>query len=183
MQHTRAAPIAIDINPIEREEISRGVVAGASIRAIATTLGRGPSTISREIRRNDGPQGYRASQADQAAWARGRRPRSIERRRDVADMCGRRTARQDRFSRTTASPAASFPTLVHSLATLRAGAHRSTVAASMANERALQAVAAANDDVSTSSESVSRATVSRRPHNTPAICSSGTGTAAIRGST
>ena len=59
---------------IEREEISRGMVAGKSIRAIAATLGRAPSTISREIRRNDGPQGYRASQADQAAWDRGKRP-------------------------------------------------------------------------------------------------------------
>ena len=60
---------------IEREEISRGIVAGKSIRAIAATLGRAPSTISREIRRNDGPQGYRASQADQAAWDRGCRPK------------------------------------------------------------------------------------------------------------
>ncbi len=59
---------------IEREEISRGVVAGKSIRAIAATLGRAPSTISREIRRNDGLRGYRASQADAAAWARGCRP-------------------------------------------------------------------------------------------------------------
>ena len=59
---------------IEREEISRGVVAGKSMRAIAATLGRAPSTISREIRRNEGAQGYRASQADQAAWDRGRRP-------------------------------------------------------------------------------------------------------------
>jgi len=59
---------------IEREEISRGVVAHKSIRAIAATLGRAPSTISREIRRNEGAQGYRASQADQAAWDRGRRP-------------------------------------------------------------------------------------------------------------
>jgi Helix-turn-helix domain len=46
---------------IEREEISRGIVASKSIRAIAAALGRAPSTISREIRRNDGPQGYRAS--------------------------------------------------------------------------------------------------------------------------
>ena len=59
---------------IEREEISRGVVAGKSMRAIAARLGRAPSTISREIRRNEGAQGYRASQADQAAWDRGRRP-------------------------------------------------------------------------------------------------------------
>src|SRR6476469_4346879 len=60
---------------IEREEISRGVVSGKSMRAIAAALGRAPSTISREIRRNDGPRGYRASQADQAAWDRGCRPK------------------------------------------------------------------------------------------------------------
>jgi IS30 family transposase len=58
---------------IEREEISRGVVAGKSMRTIGAMLGRAPSTISREIRRNDGLRGYRASQADQAAWDRGRR--------------------------------------------------------------------------------------------------------------
>jgi IS30 family transposase len=60
---------------IEREEISRGLVTGESIRAIAAALGRAPSTISREIRRNNGPQGYRANQADQAAWTRGCRPK------------------------------------------------------------------------------------------------------------
>lgn len=38
----------------EREEISRGVVAGRSIRSIAITLGRAPSTVSREIQRNGG---------------------------------------------------------------------------------------------------------------------------------
>lgn len=51
----------------EREEISRGLAAGRSIRTIAVSLGRAPSTISREIGRNEGREGYRASQADQAA--------------------------------------------------------------------------------------------------------------------
>ena len=59
----------------EREEISRSVVAGHSIRSIAAQLDRAPSTISREIKRNGGQEGYRASQADQCAWDRGRRPR------------------------------------------------------------------------------------------------------------
>jgi DNA-binding CsgD family transcriptional regulator len=58
----------------EREEISRAVVTGHSIRSIAVQLGRAPSTISREIKRNGGPAGYRASQADPSAWDRGRRP-------------------------------------------------------------------------------------------------------------
>lgn len=56
----------------EREEISRGVVSGQSIRAIAASLGRAPSTVSREIRRYEGPTGYHA---DQAAWDRARRPK------------------------------------------------------------------------------------------------------------
>ena len=59
----------------EREEVSRGVVAGHSIRSLATKLGRAPSTISREIKRNGGQECYRASQADQAAWDRARRPK------------------------------------------------------------------------------------------------------------
>ena len=59
----------------EREEISRAVAAGNSIRSIATVLGRAPSTISREIQRNGGQQWYRASQADQAAWDRAQRPK------------------------------------------------------------------------------------------------------------
>jgi len=59
----------------EREEVSRGIVVGQSIRSIAITLGRAPSTVSREINRNGGRQYYRASSADQAAWDRTRRPK------------------------------------------------------------------------------------------------------------
>ena len=59
----------------EREEISRGVVAGQSIRSIATTLSRSPSTVCREIKRNGGQQCYRANVADQAAWDRTQRPK------------------------------------------------------------------------------------------------------------
>jgi IS30 family transposase len=59
----------------EREEISRSMVAGQSIRSVATRLGRAPSTVSREIKRNDGREGYRANQADQHAWDRARRPK------------------------------------------------------------------------------------------------------------
>ena len=60
----------------EREEISRSVATGQSIRSVATRLRRAPSTISREIMRNGGQECYRASQADQAAWDRGRRPKT-----------------------------------------------------------------------------------------------------------
>ncbi len=59
----------------EREEISRGIVRDLSLRAIATQLGRAPSTISREVSRNGGLQRYRASKADDAAWDRAHRPK------------------------------------------------------------------------------------------------------------
>jgi IS30 family transposase len=62
----------------EREEISRAVAAGESIRSIAAALGRSPSTISREINRNVGYACYRAAQAEQAAWERARRPKSCK---------------------------------------------------------------------------------------------------------
>jgi IS30 family transposase len=69
----RRSPLALTL--AEREEISRAVVAGYSIRFVANFLGRAPSTISREIKRNGGLRHYRASQADQAAWDRARRPK------------------------------------------------------------------------------------------------------------
>jgi IS30 family transposase len=59
----------------EREEISRGIAAGQSIRGIARALGRSPSTICREIGRNGGLQGYRATRADKRAWERALRPK------------------------------------------------------------------------------------------------------------
>ena len=52
----------------EREEISRGLVAKRSLRSIARSLKRSPSTISREVRRNGGRQAYRAARSDQRAW-------------------------------------------------------------------------------------------------------------------
>ena len=48
---------------------------GHSIRAIAARIGRAPSTVSREIERNGGRVGYRANQADSAAWDRAHRPK------------------------------------------------------------------------------------------------------------
>ncbi|MFT7288137.1 MAG: IS30 family transposase [Halieaceae bacterium] len=62
----------------EREEISRGIASGRSIRCIADGLGRAPSTVSREIRRNDGRCQYRASSADAAAWDRAKRPKDCK---------------------------------------------------------------------------------------------------------
>ena len=52
----------------EREEISRGLVAGRSLRSLAVALGRSASTVSREICRNGGSRRYRAEAADSQAW-------------------------------------------------------------------------------------------------------------------
>ena len=62
----------------EREEISRGVAAGQSLRTIAKMLGRAPSTISREVNRNGGRQPYRANKAEQAAWDRAHRRKTCK---------------------------------------------------------------------------------------------------------
>ncbi len=62
----------------EREEISRGMVAGQSLRSIAVSLGRAPSTVSREINRNGGRQHYRANVADKEAWNRALRPKTCK---------------------------------------------------------------------------------------------------------
>ena len=59
----------------EREDISRSLATGSSMRMIATQLGRSPSTISREINRNGGYDHYRAAEAEQAAWDRALRPK------------------------------------------------------------------------------------------------------------
>ena len=50
-------------------------VQGRTIRSIAARIGRAPSTVSREIKRNGGQASYRASQADSAACERARRPK------------------------------------------------------------------------------------------------------------
>lgn len=60
----------------EREEISRGLSAGESMRSIARRLERDAATVSREIGRNGGSKWYRATKADDAAWARAKRPQA-----------------------------------------------------------------------------------------------------------
>jgi len=62
----------------EREEISRGIVAGRSIRSIAAELGRAASTVSRELKRNGGRRRYRANKADKLAWERAKRPKTCK---------------------------------------------------------------------------------------------------------
>jgi len=62
----------------EREEISRAIATGTSIRSIARALNRSPSTISREIARNGGLKKYRAHKADEQAWENAKRPKECK---------------------------------------------------------------------------------------------------------
>jgi len=59
----------------EREDISRGIASGCSMRVIAQHLGRACSTVSREIARHGGRAQYRANEADQQAWESALRPK------------------------------------------------------------------------------------------------------------
>ena len=62
------------LSSAEREEISRHLACGHSLRAISQRLGRAPSTLSREVAHNGGRSVYRAAVADKQAWQRTRRP-------------------------------------------------------------------------------------------------------------
>ena len=70
-----ARAAAIHLTTGEREEISRGLAAGESLRCIARRLGRAPSTVSREVSRHGGARRYRAGAADCAAMHNRRRPK------------------------------------------------------------------------------------------------------------
>ena len=67
-------PSARGLSAVDREEVSRGLAQGLSLRAIAARLGRAPSTISREVDRNGGRSSYRAAPADRRAARARRRP-------------------------------------------------------------------------------------------------------------
>ena len=74
------APLArrrsrLALNLAEREDISRGIASGSSIREIARHLNRASSTVSREVRRHGGRPAYRAHDADNQAWASALRPK------------------------------------------------------------------------------------------------------------
>jgi len=59
----------------EREDISRGMASGSSIREIARRLHRAASTVSREVTRHGGRPVYRAHEADSQAWEAALRPK------------------------------------------------------------------------------------------------------------
>lgn len=72
----RRARLALSL--AEREEISRSLAAGESIRCVARHLKRAASTISRELLRNGGKTCCRAAKADEAAWERACRPKACK---------------------------------------------------------------------------------------------------------
>jgi len=80
LQHGGIVPRARRRSPLtlmltEREDISRGIACGASIREIARGLERAASTVSREVARHGGRPVYRASEADDQAWKSAWRPK------------------------------------------------------------------------------------------------------------
>jgi IS30 family transposase len=86
-ENTRArSPLRLSL--AEREEISRGLVAGWSCAAIAAGLGRAPSTVSREVAVNGGRRRYRAHRSDKAAAIRAARPK-------VAKLAANRRLRRE----------------------------------------------------------------------------------------
>src|SRR2546425_4554467 len=64
-----------ELTMVEREEISRGLAAAHSCRAIARRIGGAATSVSREGARNGGRVGYRADAAEQATLRRHRRPK------------------------------------------------------------------------------------------------------------
>jgi IS30 family transposase len=79
-QHGGIVPAARRRSPLtltlaEREDISRGIASGSSIREIAKELQRAVSTVSREVARHGGRPLYRANEADREAWASALRPK------------------------------------------------------------------------------------------------------------
>ena len=78
IQPPRRRRSRLSLTLAEREEISRGLVHGHSLRQIACGLGRAPSTVSREVARNGGPGPYRAESSDRQAWRRARRPKACK---------------------------------------------------------------------------------------------------------
>src|SRR6202795_16091 len=80
-RHGGIAPAArrrslLTLTLAEREDISRGIASGSSVRDIANGLERAASTVSREVARHGGRPQYRANEADHQAWESALRPKA-----------------------------------------------------------------------------------------------------------
>jgi|SRR5882724_929186 len=95
----------------EREEISRGIAAGDSIRQMARKLDRAASTVSRELKRHGGREAYRASEADSQVWERAGRPKCcrLARHRRLRWRVAQKLALQCSPQSTASSPAEQRP--------------------------------------------------------------------------
>jgi transposase, IS30 family len=69
---------SMQLSLLEREEISRGLVIDESFASIGRRLGRSTSTVSREVDRNGGRDGYRAASADTSTCERAKRPKTTK---------------------------------------------------------------------------------------------------------
>jgi hypothetical protein len=99
------------LTAIEREEVSRGIAAGLSLRAIARQIERPPSSVVREVSRNGGRKAYRAAAADDAAWQRARRPKPtvLASRPELLEQVGTRLERDWSPEQILASLRRDFP--------------------------------------------------------------------------
>jgi hypothetical protein len=70
----RRSPLLV-LTAVGREDISRGLASGSSIRDVAKGLERAASTVSREVARHGGRPEYRAQEADHQAWESAQRPK------------------------------------------------------------------------------------------------------------
>ena len=84
----------------EREDISRGIASGSSIREIARRMERAASTVSREVRRHGGRPAYRAHDADCQAWVSALRPKRclLAMNQKLRDTVASKRVAEDRVS-------------------------------------------------------------------------------------
>ncbi len=83
IQPRATARSTLRLSNAEREEISRGLRVGESLRRIAAGLGWSPSTVSREVASNGGRRRYRAHLAEERAFRCARRPRRAKLARNL----------------------------------------------------------------------------------------------------
>jgi IS30 family transposase len=69
----RRSGLALTVS--EREDISRGIAGGSTLREISRHLDRAASTVSREVAHHGGRPAYRAHEADEQAWESALRPK------------------------------------------------------------------------------------------------------------
>jgi transposase, IS30 family len=143
---------------VEREEIAVGVAAGRSLRSIALSIGRPVCTVSREVARNSGGRGYRATVAQQKAEVRSARPKLAKLAADglLRELVQDRLARRWSPEQIAGTLKVEFPdrpemwvsheTIYQSLYVQSRGALRRELAACLRTGRALRKPRRAGDE-------------------------------------